>query len=290
MRSQSYPRAGTLFFGEKDHITTAGSARGAIAERPVVRVLILAGGVGSHLMEERPRPKPMVEIGGKPMLWHIMKYYAAYGYREFVVALGYESEFVKRWFVDYASITSDLTVETSTGSVRRDTANDDDWTVHLVDSGQKTGTGGRVRRLRGVIGEEPFLLTWGDGVSDLDIGALVAFHRGHGRYCTMTTTRPPSRFGHLEIDGDQIIEFTEKPQVGEGWINAGCFVCEPEVFDYIPGDSTMFDEEPLSELARTGQLMAYKHYGFWQCMDTLRDRVRLEKLWEDGSPPWRIWV
>ena len=265
-------------------------------ERPVavgrimLKVIILAGGVGSRLMEEAiTRPKPMVEIGGKPMLWHIMKYYAAYGYREFVIALGYKGELIKRWFVDYASLTSDLTVETGTGLVSTTTAHDDDWTVHLVDTGQMTGTGGRIKRLRPVVGEEPFLLAWGDGVSDVDIRALVAFHNSHGKHCTLTATRPPARFGHLDLDGDQITEFTEKPQVGEGWINGAMFVCRPEVFDYIPADETMFEQEPLSELAGTGQLMAYKHYGFWQCMDTLRDRVRLENLWEDGSPPWRIW-
>ncbi len=255
-----------------------------------MKVIILAGGIGSRLMEETTtRPKPMVEVGGKPMLWHIMKYCAAYGYHEFVVALGYKGELIKRWFVDYASLTSDLTIETGTGSVSTTTSNDDDWTVQLVDTGQLTGTGGRVRRLRRVIGEEPFLLAWGDSVSDVDIHALVAFHRSHGKYCTLTATRPPARFGHLDMNGDQIIEFTEKPQVGEGWINGAFFVCEPQVFDYLAADETMFEEEPLSELARIGQLMAYQHHGFWQCMDTLRDRVRLEKLWDEGSPPWKIW-
>ena len=256
-----------------------------------MKVIILAGGVGSRLMEETiTRPKPMVEIGGKPILWHIMKYYAAYGYREFVIALGYKGEFVKRWFVDYASLTSDLTVNTGTGSVSAGTHNGgDNWTVHLVDTGQLTGTGGRIKRLQRLIGKEPFLLTYGDGVSDVDIDALVAFHRGHGKYCTLTATRPPARFGHIEMDGDRIIEFTGKPQVDEGWINGAFFVCEPEVFDYIPEDETMFEREPLRKLATTGQLMAFRHYGFWQCMDTLRDRVRLEKLWDDGSPPWRIW-
>jgi glucose-1-phosphate cytidylyltransferase len=256
-----------------------------------VKVIILAGGVGSRLMEETTvRPKPMVEIGGKPILWHIMKLYAAYGHREFVVALGYKGEFVKRWFIDYASLTSDLTVETGTGSVRTVTENGDDWTVHLVDTGQTTGTGGRVRRLRPVIGDEPFLLTYGDGVSDVNIASLIAFHRGHGKWCTLTATRPPARFGHIEMDGERITKLSGKPQVDEGWINGAFFVCEPQIFDYIPSDETMLEREPLSELARAGQLMAYKHYGFWQCMDTLRDRVRLEKLWDDGSPPWRIWT
>ncbi len=255
-----------------------------------MKVVILAGGVGSRLMEEtNSRPKPMVEIGGKPILWHIMKYYGAFGYREFIIALGYKGEYIKRWFVEYVSLTSDMTVCTGTGSVVTTTAHDDDWDVHLVDTGQMTGTGGRIKRLRTVIGENEFLLTWGDGVSDVDIDTLVAFHRSHGRYCTLTATRPPARFGHLELDGDRITQFTEKPQASEGWINGAFFVCRPEVFDYIPADETMFEKEPLERLADEGQLMAYKHHGFWQCMDTLRDRVRLEKLWDGGSPPWRNW-
>jgi glucose-1-phosphate cytidylyltransferase len=255
-----------------------------------MKVVILAGGVGSRLMEETTsRPKPMVEIGGKPILWHIMKYYSEFGYREFVIALGYKGEYIKRWFVDFASLTTDLTIQTNNGSVSCRRAHEEDWIVHLVDTGQRTGTAGRIRRLRRVVGHERFLLTWGDGVSDVDLDALVDFHEGHGRHCTLTAVRPPARFGHLELLEDAITTFSEKPQVGEGWINGAFFVCEPEVFDYIPGDETMFEREPLEGLAKDGQLMAYRHYGFWQCMDTLRDRVLLDKLWERDESPWRIW-
>lgn len=255
-----------------------------------MKVAILAGGVGSRLMEETTtRPKPMVEIGGKPILWHIMKYYSTFGFREFVVALGYKGEYIKRWFVDYASLTSDLTVETGNGNVASTSPGGDDWTVHLVDTGQHTGTAGRIKRLRPVLGEERFLLTWGDGVADVDLDALVAFHEEHGRHCTLTAVRPPARFGHLEILGDAITHFSEKPQTGEGWINGAFFVCEPQVHDYVPGDEAMFEREPLEGLAKDGQLMAYRHRGFWQCMDTLRDRVLLDRLWEQGEAPWRVW-
>jgi glucose-1-phosphate cytidylyltransferase len=255
-----------------------------------VKVAILAGGVGSRLMEETSvRPKPMVEIGGKPILWHIMKYYAHFGYDEFVVALGYKGEFIKRWFVDYAALTSDLSVDLRSGTVTHNGDHGEAWKVHLVNTGQSTGTGGRIRRLREVIGDERFLLTWGDGVSTVDLDALTAFHEAHGRHCTMTAVRPPARFGHLELDGDRIAEFSEKPQVGEGWINGAFFVCEPEVFGTVSHDETMFEQEPLRRLAKDGQLMAYRHHGFWQCMDTLRDRVHLDELWDSGSAPWKVW-
>jgi glucose-1-phosphate cytidylyltransferase len=256
-----------------------------------MKVAILAGGVGSRLMEETvSRPKPMVEIGGKPILWHIMRYYASFGYDEFVIACGYKGEYIKRWFVEYSSLTSDLTVDTRTGTVSSSNPNGDDWRVHLIDTGQQTGTGGRIKRLQPILGDERFLLTWGDGVSDVDLDALVDFHVGHGRHCTMTAVRPPARFGHLELDGDAISEFSEKPQVGEGWINGAFFVCEPEVFGYIDDDPTMFEREPLERLAKDRELMAYRHHGFWQCMDTLRDRVLLEDLWDSGEAPWRRWI
>jgi glucose-1-phosphate cytidylyltransferase len=256
-----------------------------------MKVAILAGGVGSRLMEETvSRPKPMVEIGGKPILWHIMRYYASFGYDEFVIACGYKGEYIKRWFVEYSSLTSDMTVDTRTGTVSSSNPNGDDWRVHLIDTGQQTGTGGRIKRLHPIIGDERFLLTWGDGVSDVDLDALMDFHAGHGRHCTMTAVRPPARFGHLELDGDAISEFSEKPQVGEGWINGAFFVCEPEVFGYIDDDPTMFEREPLERLAKDRQLMAYRHHGFWQCMDTLRDRVHLEELWDGGEAPWRRWT
>lgn len=255
-----------------------------------MKVAILAGGVGSRLAEETvTKPKPMVEVGNQPILWHIMKHYGHYGLNEFVVALGYKGEYIKRWMVDYVSLTSDLTVRGRDGSVEHHAAGCEDWTVSLVDTGQPTATGGRIKRLQPHIGAETFMLTWGDGLSNVDLHALLAFHRSHGKLATMTAVRPPARFGHLELDGDRISEFSEKPQVGEGWINGAFFVLEPEVFDYIAGDSTQWELEPLEHLAKDGELMAYRHHGFWQCMDTLRDKKLLEQLWDDGDAPWKVW-
>jgi glucose-1-phosphate cytidylyltransferase len=218
-----------------------------------------------------------------------MRYYEHFGFNDFVVALGYKGEYIKRWFVDYASLTSDLTVDLRTRAV---TPIDDEpgpaWRVDLVDTGQATATGGRIKRLRPYLGDGTCMVTWGDGVSTVDLQALLEFHRSHGRLATLTAARPPARFGHLELDGTQIVEFNEKPQTGEGWINGAFFVLEPGVFDYIAGDETQFEREPLEGLAKDGQLMAYKHEGFWQCMDTVRDRKRLEDLWEAGAP-WRVW-
>lgn len=256
-----------------------------------LKVAILAGGVGSRLTEETAtKPKPMVEIGGRPILWHIIKYYAHAGFNEFVVALGYKGELIKRWMVDSASLTSDLTVDMRTGGV--DTHGElerDDWRVSLIDTGQSTGTGGRVKRLRHHLGQGTFMLTWGDGLSDIDLRALLEFHRSHGRLATLTAVRPPARFGHLELDGEHVAEFSEKPQTGEGWINGAFFVLEPQALDYIEGDDTMFEKEPLERLAKDDQLMAYRHTGFWQCMDTLRDRKFLEEQWQSGKAPWKVW-
>lgn len=255
-----------------------------------MKVALLAGGVGSRLAEETVlKPKPMVEIGNQPILWHIMKYYAAAGFEDFVIALGYKGECIKRWMVDYAALASDLTVRARDGSVEMHQGTEDNWTVELVDTGQTTATGGRIKRLADRLGHETFMLTWGDGVSNVDLHALLAFHRSHGRLATMTAVRPPARFGHLELDGDQISEFSEKPQVGEGWINGAFFVLEPEVFDYIEGDDTQWEREPLERLAKDGELMAYRHHSFWQCMDTLRDRKLLDELWEGGHAPWKVW-
>lgn len=252
-----------------------------------MKVGILAGGLGTRLAEETViRPKPMVEIGGKPILWHIMNHYASYGYHEFVVALGYKGEYVKRWFVDYASLESDLTVRTGTGEVHAHAATSKDWSVQLIDTGQPTNTGGRIKRLAPYLGNETFMLTWGDGVSDIDLDALLAFHRDHGKLATLTAVRPPARYGHLELDGDQVTEFSEKPQAREGWINGAFFVLERAVFEYIDGDDTQFEHEPLERLAADGQLMAYRHHEFWACMDTMRDKVMLEKLWQSGKAPW----
>jgi glucose-1-phosphate cytidylyltransferase len=256
-----------------------------------MKVAILAGGVGSRLAEETvTKPKPMVEVGNQPILWHIMKYYAAAGFEDFVIALGYKGEYIKRWMVDYASLASDLTVSSRDGSVALHRRSVDNWTVDLVDTGQETATGGRIKRLGDRLGGTTFMLTWGDGVADVDLHALVAFHRTHGRLATMTVVRPPARFGHLALDGDRITEFSEKPQVGEGWINGAFFVLEPEVLDYIEGDGTQWERSPLEHLAKDGQLMAYRHHSFWQCMDTLRDRKLLEDLWQSGNAPWKVWT
>jgi len=255
-----------------------------------MKVGILAGGKGTRLAEEtQVRPKPLVEIGGRPIMWHIMRHYAHFGHREFAIALGYKGEQIKRYMIDSAATHGDLTVNMGTGEVEVHSTDAPDWTVHLVDTGDETMTGGRIKRLIPYLGPETFMLTWGDGVSDVDLDALVAFHRSHGKLCTVTAVRPPARYGHLVFDGDQIIEFDEKPQIGEGWINGAFFVMEPGVADYIEGDATMFEQEPMEALAADGQLMAYKHDSFWQCMDTLRERHILETLWASGKPPWRLW-
>ena len=256
-----------------------------------MKVVILCGGLGTRMREETEfRPKPMVRIGERPILWHIMKIYAHYGLEDFVIALGYKGEVIKRYMLDYASLHSDLRVDLRNGSVSsRNGTGCEDWTVDLVDTGHDTATGGRIKRLAPYLSDSgTFFLTWGDGVADIDIPRLLEFHRSHGRLATLTAVRPPARFGHLELDGDAISEFSEKPQLGEGWINGAFFVLEPEIFDYIEGDDTAFEREPLENLARDGQLMAYRHESFWQCMDTLRDRKLLEELWQDGAP-WRIW-
>ena len=255
-----------------------------------MRVAMLAGGLGSRIAEETEvKPKPMVEIGGRPILWHIMKHYAHFGYDDFIVALGYKGEVIKRYMADYSSIVSDMTVDMATGRVQLHHGERDDWSVSLVDTGQGTATGGRIKRLAPELRDETFMLTWGDGVSTVDLDELLAFHRTHGKLATLTAVRPPARFGHLEMTGNRIVEFSEKPQVGEGWINGAFFVLEPQVFDYIAGDDIQFEREPLEQLAKDGQLMAYRHYGFWQCMDTLRDKKLLEELWESGEAPWRTW-
>lgn len=256
-----------------------------------MKVGILAGGHGTRLAEETEiKPKPMVEIGGRPILWHIMMHYSCFGHNDFVIALGYKGEVIKRYMVDYCSLHSNLTVNLKAGRVDlHDTDSIQDWTINLIDTGLNTMTGGRIKRLQPYMGNETFMLTWGDGVSTVDLDRLLAFHRAHGRLITMTAVRPPARYGHMEFDGDRIREFTEKPQTAEGWINGAFFVAEPQVFDYIDGDDTQFEKEPLERLAADGELMAYKHDGFWQCMDTLRDKFVLEKLWESGQAPWKSW-
>jgi len=255
-----------------------------------VKVAILAGGVGSRLAEEtETKPKPMVEIGGRPILWHIMMHYSYYGFNRFAIALGYKGEAIKKYMVDYCSLNSNLTVSLQTGQVIVQGGYRPDWLVDLVDTGITTNTGGRIKRLAPSIGNETFMLTWGDGVSNINLHELLAFHKAHGKLATLTAVRPPARFGHFELDGDQIVEFSEKPQMREGWINGAFFVLEPKVFDYVDGDDTQWEKEPLERLAKDGQLMAYRHDSFWQCMDTLRDKRLLENLWQSGNAPWKIW-
>ena len=256
-----------------------------------MKVGILAGGLGTRLSEESAvKPKPMVEIGGRPILWHILKCYAAFGFKEFVIGLGYKGEVIKDYFVNYRHRSSSLTVSLSTGQMGVHEGGDsEDWTVHLLDTGSTAQTGGRVKRIAEFIGSETFMLTYGDGVANIDFQKLLAFHRSHGKLATVTAVRPPARFGGLRFDGAMVKEFTEKPQIGEGWINGGFFVLEPSVRDYIDGADTMFEMEPLERLAQEGQLGAYRHEQFWQCMDTLRDLRLLEGLWAEGCAPWKAW-
>lgn len=255
-----------------------------------MKVGILAGGVGSRLAEETElRPKPMVEIGGMPILWHIMMHYHHYGFREFAIALGYKGDYIKRWFKDYAALSGSMTVRVASGNVRRHSCSVPDWSVDLIETGQDTLTGGRIKRLIQWMGSGTFMLTWGDGVSDVDLDKLLAFHRSHGKIATMTAVRPTARYGHIEFAGDQVVEFTEKPQAAEGWINGAFFALEPAVDDYIDGDEVMFEHAPLRRLAADGQLMAYRHESFWQCMDTLREKHILQTLWDSGRAPWKTW-
>lgn len=255
-----------------------------------MKVAILAGGYGTRLAEETDvKPKPMVEIGGRPILWHIMMIYAQYGFKDFVIALGYKGEVIKKYMVDYCALSSNLTVNLGTGNVAVHNGNKPDWTVELIDTGMRSQTGGRIKRLAPHIGDETFMLTWGDGVSNVRIPDLVNFHRSHGKLATLTAVRPPARYGHLEFQGDRVAEFSEKPQTGEGWINGAFFVLEPAIFDYIEGDETQWEKGPLERLARDGELMAYRHTSFWQCMDTLREKHVLEEMWRSGKAPWKTW-
>ena len=254
-----------------------------------MKVVILAGGFGTRLSEYTESiPKPMVTIGDKPILWHVMNIYASCGYKDFYLALGYKSELIKEYFLNYNSLNSDFTVNLLTGDVNSYQTDKIDWNVTLVNTGVKTMTGGRVKRLQSFLGNETFLLTYGDGVADIDINALIDFHYSHGKMITVTAVHPVARFGDLDLDGNQVISFKEKPQISQGWINGGYFVIEPKFFDLIEGDSTILEQEPLEKVAQMGELMAFQHHGFWQCMDTKRDRDSLNRMYLSGSPPWKV--
>jgi glucose-1-phosphate cytidylyltransferase len=256
---------------------------------PHLKVVILAGGLGTRLAEETEvKPKPMVEIGEQPILWHIMRTYAHYGFKDFFLALGYKGEIIKRYFLDHYSLGGSLRVDLASGQVEDLEKNTEDWIVHLIDTGQATQTGGRVKRMEGWLRGETFLATYGDGVCDVNIQKLLDFHRSHGKLATITAVRPPSRFGGLVFEGDMVREFSEKPQIGEGWINGGYMVLEPGVLDYLDGDASNLEIDGLERLAAEGQLAAYRHEGFWQCMDTLREKKILEKLWQTGGAPWKV--
>jgi glucose-1-phosphate cytidylyltransferase len=254
-----------------------------------VKVVILAGGYGTRLAEETEvRPKPMVEVGAQPILWHIMRYYAYYGYKEFYVAVGYKGEVIKRYFLDYRNLLGSMTIDLASGRVEEREKQSEDWVVHLMDTGTKTNTGGRVKRLERWLGDGTFMLTYGDGVADIDLSALLEFHRSHGLLGTITAVRPLARFGSLSFEGDRVTEFSEKAQMGEGWINGGFMVLEPAIFDYLDSDEATLEVDGLEVLAREGQLAAYRHAGFWQCMDTLRDKLLLEGLWREDRAPWKV--
>jgi glucose-1-phosphate cytidylyltransferase len=255
-----------------------------------MKVVILAGGLGTRFAEETEvRPKPMIEIGGRPILWHIMKIYSHHGFKEFFVALGYKGEVIKRFFYDYQSLSGNLSIDFAVGKVDVRDRDCEDWKVHLIETGQTSMTGGRVRRLRDHLKDETFMVTYGDGVSDVDVQDLLRFHRSHGRLGTVTAVHPPARYGELLIREDMSAGFSEKPQTHEGWINGGFLVFEPQILDYLSGDDSVLELEVLERLALENQLVAYKHPGFWQCMDTLRDKRQLEAAWQKGDAPWKVW-
>jgi glucose-1-phosphate cytidylyltransferase len=255
----------------------------------IIPVVILCGGLGTRLAEETEiRPKPLVEIGGRPILWHIMRHYAHYGFREFYLALGYKGEHIKRYFLDYFAVNGNMTISLKSGATEVAESQTEDWIVHLIDTGQNTNTGGRLKRLEPWLISGTFMMTYGDGVCSIDLQQLLSFHRAHGHIATVSAVRPPSRFGGLVFDGDLVAEFTEKPQIGEGWINGGFQVFEPALFHYLDDDQCSLESDALERLASERQLAAYRHDGFWQCMDTLRDKRQLENLWQSGRVLWTI--
>lgn len=253
-----------------------------------MKVILLAGGFGTRLAEYTDViPKPMVPVGGKPILWHIMQTYAHFGHKDFYVALGYKAEVIKEYFLNYRALNADFTVDLASGSVTPHLADPVDWRVTLVNTGDTSMTGGRVKRMQSFIGNETCMLTYGDGVADIDLDALLAFHRSHGKMVTVSAVRPAARFGELELDGAQVVSFKEKPQMHEGWINGGFFVIEPSFFDLISGDNTILEREPLEQVAAIDQLRAWRHEGYWQSMDTKRDHDALEDIWKGGKAPWK---
>jgi glucose-1-phosphate cytidylyltransferase len=255
-----------------------------------MKVVILAGGLGTRISEESHlKPKPMIEIGGRPILWHIMKIYSHFGIDEFIICLGYRGYVIKEYFANYFLHMSDITFDMNKNSMEVHQRHAEPWRVTLVDTGAETLTGGRLARVRNYVGDETFCFTYGDGVTDLDIGNVISFHRNQGRLATLTAIRPPGRYGAVRVSGTQVLDFTEKPAGDGGWINGGFFVLEPKVFDYIAGDSTSWEHGPLATLATDRELSAYEHLGFWQAMDTLRDRNQLESLWQSGAAPWKVW-
>ena len=256
-----------------------------------MNIAILAGGLGTRLAEETEvRPKPMVEIGGYPIIWHIMKIYASQGFKDFFLALGYKGEIIKRYFLDYHRLSGDMTINLSNGKAEiSQKTNLEDWKINLIDTGYQSMTGGRIKRLEPFLKNETFMVSYGDGVADVDLRELLKFHRSHGKMATVTAVRPPARFGELLINEDLTTNFSEKPQTHEGWINGGFLVFEPPVLDYLSDDNSILENDALENLANEGQLVAYRHHGFWQCMDTLRDKRQLEAAWNTENPPWKIW-
>ncbi len=255
-----------------------------------MKVAILAGGLGTRLAEQTLLiPKALVEIGCKPILWHIMHYFAEFGFKDFVIALGYKGELIKKYFLDYATLDRSLRVELGSGKVQYTDQSALDWTIELVDTGHNVANGGRIKRLRPYLNDGAFFLTWCDGVSNIDLNSLLQFHSEHGRLATLSAVHPPSRFGHLQLAGSRVVSFKEKPAAAEGWINGAFYVLDPAIFDFIEGDSTQWEREPSEKLAAEGQLMAFCHEGFWQCMDTARDKELLQTLWDSGKAPWRNW-